>query len=572
MPEPKHPLKVFLCHAKADKQTVRELYHYLKKRGIKPWFDEVDLVGGQNWRVEIPEAIKSSDAIIICLTQNSVDREGYVQSEIKFALDRALEMPEGRIFIIPVRLEVCEVPVSLKDYQWVDLFDKSGFIRLMKSLRTRAAQLERATVQVPKPGENTPDLNSALNPEILKDETPGENNIVTQTPVEQSLENKQNVLIQRSRRSWTVLSLVTLMILASTLCLFGIGTSLVTKLLSPAHTPVFSATFDPTFTSAYISFTPTQNQSPHPITSTPTKTLQPTFTFTSSALPTTQVSPTPTRTITAQSGVTPSPTATSTPRPPTRTPLSPTLTYTATDIIISPTFTFTPTTTSTATATLPPPSSADEVFIMDSFPAPGLSAEGITWDGENLWITDNSATVFKMDSLGNLLDSFQSPEPTPKGLTWDGSSLWIFTTNRSRIYQVQHSGGQAQVISYFESPAEVLGGGITQDMAWEGNNLWYANSFKVYHLDTAGNELSHFVYSKNVMGLDWDGSNLWLAYTDYSGDSTLAKVDTVGSGLLPTYPVPIYEINGLAWANGDLWALGINTPGGAPMIYKLDVP
>jgi len=37
-----------------------------------------------------------------------VDKEGYVQKEIKFALDKALEMPEGRIFLIPVgTLLVC---------------------------------------------------------------------------------------------------------------------------------------------------------------------------------------------------------------------------------------------------------------------------------------------------------------------------------------------------------------------------------------------------------------------------------------------------------------------------------
>jgi hypothetical protein len=148
MPATKRRLKVFLCHASADKPKVRELYRYLRRRGVTPWFDEMDLVGGQDWQVEIPKAISTADAIIICLTRNSVDREGYVQREIKFALDKALEMPEGRIFIIPVRFEECEVPVALSRYQWVDLFDEAGYARMMRSLRFRAAQLERATVQV----------------------------------------------------------------------------------------------------------------------------------------------------------------------------------------------------------------------------------------------------------------------------------------------------------------------------------------------------------------------------------------------------------------------------------------
>jgi Tol biopolymer transport system component len=150
MPEPKRPLKVFLCHASTDKPKVRELYRYLRRRGINPWFDEEHLVGGQDWQVEIPKALATSDAIIICLTKNSVDKEGYIQKEIKFALDKALEMPEGRIFLIPVKFEECEVPFSLSRYQWVDLTVESGFAKMMKALKFRASQLERSTVEVSK--------------------------------------------------------------------------------------------------------------------------------------------------------------------------------------------------------------------------------------------------------------------------------------------------------------------------------------------------------------------------------------------------------------------------------------
>ncbi len=146
----KRPLKVFLCHASTDKPKVRDLYRYLKRRGINPWFDEEHLVGGQDWQVEIPKALATSDAIIICLTKNSVDKEGYIQKEIKFALDKALEMPEGRIFLIPVKFEECEVPFTLSRYQWVDLTVESGYAKMMKALKFRASQLERSTVEVSK--------------------------------------------------------------------------------------------------------------------------------------------------------------------------------------------------------------------------------------------------------------------------------------------------------------------------------------------------------------------------------------------------------------------------------------
>jgi TIR domain-containing protein len=162
MSETKRPLKVFLCHASADKPKVRELYRTLKRRGVQPWLDAENLIPGQNWEVEIPKALLSSDAIIICLSPNSIDKEGYVQKEIKFALDKALEMPEGRIFIIPAKLEECDLPFGLRQYQAVNLYEKVGYVKLMKALKLRASQLERNTVELPKEGEIAPELKKVV--------------------------------------------------------------------------------------------------------------------------------------------------------------------------------------------------------------------------------------------------------------------------------------------------------------------------------------------------------------------------------------------------------------------------
>jgi formylglycine-generating enzyme required for sulfatase activity len=142
------PLKVFLCHASADKPAVRRLYRYLRERKMDPWLDAEKLLPGQNWQVEIPKALLSSDVIVICLSKNSVDKEGYVQKEIKFALDKALEMPEGRIFLIPARLEECDLPHSLSAYHYVNLFEDDGYKRLLRSLRVRAEQIGAAKVSV----------------------------------------------------------------------------------------------------------------------------------------------------------------------------------------------------------------------------------------------------------------------------------------------------------------------------------------------------------------------------------------------------------------------------------------
>ncbi len=135
------PLRVFLCHASQDKPTVRKLHRYLKQHGIEPWLDEIDLLPGENWEVEIPKALNASDVILVCLSKNSINKEGYVQKEISFALDKALEKPDGTIFIIPAKLEECEVPKRLNRYQWVDLFRPDSNKRMLLGLNKRALSL-----------------------------------------------------------------------------------------------------------------------------------------------------------------------------------------------------------------------------------------------------------------------------------------------------------------------------------------------------------------------------------------------------------------------------------------------
>lgn len=134
------PLQVFLCHGSEDKPIVRKLYHQLLAFGVEPWLDEENLLPGQDWRYEIPKAVRKSNIVIVCLSHTSVSKSGFVQKEIRYALDVADEKPEGSIFLIPARLEECPFPNRLSGRQGVDLFQENGFERLLKSLQAYANQ------------------------------------------------------------------------------------------------------------------------------------------------------------------------------------------------------------------------------------------------------------------------------------------------------------------------------------------------------------------------------------------------------------------------------------------------
>jgi formylglycine-generating enzyme required for sulfatase activity len=150
-------LRVFLCHSSNDKPAVRELYQRLSAEGwMDVWFDEEKLLPGQDWDYEIDKALDNSDAVIVTLSTGSVSKEGYVQKELRFALDIALEKPEGTIFILPVRLDDCERPRRLRAIQGIDYFPPEqrelAYARLQRSLELRATALGMIT----KTAESTP--------------------------------------------------------------------------------------------------------------------------------------------------------------------------------------------------------------------------------------------------------------------------------------------------------------------------------------------------------------------------------------------------------------------------------
>lgn len=140
-------LRVFLCHASQDKPVVRELYERLNSEGwIDPWLDEEKLFPGQVLDIEIKKSVEASDIVIVCLSNNSVTKEGYIQKELKYVLDVSDEKSEETIYVLPIRLDDCLVPQRLKKWLYVDYFPDSRkdwtYNRLLGSVSLRAENLK----------------------------------------------------------------------------------------------------------------------------------------------------------------------------------------------------------------------------------------------------------------------------------------------------------------------------------------------------------------------------------------------------------------------------------------------
>lgn len=59
------------------------------------------------------------------------------------AIDLAKEQPQGAIFLIPARIEPCNIPSQLEHLQSPEIFNEKGYQRLVEALKVRAIKLSR---------------------------------------------------------------------------------------------------------------------------------------------------------------------------------------------------------------------------------------------------------------------------------------------------------------------------------------------------------------------------------------------------------------------------------------------
>lgn len=128
---------VFISYAKEDIDAARRIHQDLEVAGHSPWLDSAEILPGQRWAAKIVEAIRQSDYVLTLLSNRYLNKRGYVQKEMRIALEVLEEHPKSKIFIIPARLEECAPEEeAIKELQWVDLFPswETGLKTIVRTL------------------------------------------------------------------------------------------------------------------------------------------------------------------------------------------------------------------------------------------------------------------------------------------------------------------------------------------------------------------------------------------------------------------------------------------------------
>ncbi len=139
-------IRIFISYAREDQARVRALYDQLVAAGFHPWLDREHILPGQRWEPIIKQALKRADFALVCLSATSINKRGFLQKEIKQALEHVQEKLEDDVWLIPARLDDCDVPDSLSEIQWVDLFEEDGVEQLLRAIEF---QLKKENRRVP---------------------------------------------------------------------------------------------------------------------------------------------------------------------------------------------------------------------------------------------------------------------------------------------------------------------------------------------------------------------------------------------------------------------------------------
>lgn len=139
---------VFVSYATPDRHRVVPLCDRLTEHGIEVWIDFRRILPGQDWNLEIRRALARANIILVFVSNTSVDRRGYVQRELKAALDQQSERLADDIYVIPIILDDdTTIPEQVRRLQCIRSTEADWEHRVEETIRFQLARLGRQVAE-----------------------------------------------------------------------------------------------------------------------------------------------------------------------------------------------------------------------------------------------------------------------------------------------------------------------------------------------------------------------------------------------------------------------------------------
>lgn len=139
--------QIFLSYAREDRATVAEFYEKLAAAGFKPWMDVKDIPPDERWENSITRALREADFVLVFLSEHATSKRGFIQKEIRSALETLKYALEDDIYLIPIRLDDCPIPEPLIAYQVLSIYEESAWDRLLKAISVGVERRGKVTLR-----------------------------------------------------------------------------------------------------------------------------------------------------------------------------------------------------------------------------------------------------------------------------------------------------------------------------------------------------------------------------------------------------------------------------------------
>lgn len=127
---------VFISYSSKDRGTIARLAADLTSLGVKVWWDRWEIKVGDSLYEKIQQGIDQAAWLCAALSPNSIS-SSWVQRELQAALD--LELTGKQVFVLPVLLAPCTVPLFLRSRAYADFTGsyEEGFNALVSRVAPR---------------------------------------------------------------------------------------------------------------------------------------------------------------------------------------------------------------------------------------------------------------------------------------------------------------------------------------------------------------------------------------------------------------------------------------------------
>ncbi len=211
--------------------------------------------------------------------------------------------------------------------------------------------------------------------------------------------------------------------------------------------------------------------------------------------------------------------------------------------------------------------------VIKTIPAPGTNCQGLTWDGEYLWISDiTKDSIYQVDTAnGNIVHQIPTTPANHlfEGLAFDGEFLWAshyqqLTLVNPKISKIDPISGDI-----IQSVTPLIPNSWPHGIAWDGQYIWECDFryHKIFKIDQNNGAVLDSIISpgdSGCVGLTWYGN--YLITADFNTDS-IYQISPSSGLVVNQWACPFTNPRDMEYDGKFLWFIARETA----QIYKVEL-